>query len=572
MSRGITVSNNGNQGGDRMFLGIWQEDVERTLRELGGRQAVQRLWDRDPGLWKDEPGHRQEISRRLGWLTVVGEMAHHVEELEAFAREVKDAGIRHVVLCGMGGSSLGAEVMEQVFGSAPDHPRFQVLDSTDPATVAEVARQARPVDSLYLIASKSGGTIEVDSLFRFFWGEAQSEPCGEPGLHFAAITDPGTTLEQLGRERGFRRIFLNPPDIGGRYSVLSLFGLVPAALMGLDLPRFLERAQQMAKACGPRAALGSNPGLWLGAALGTLARAGRDKLTLLFSPRLAGLGSWVEQLIAESTGKEGQGIVPVAGEPLGEPKLYGEDRFFVCTRLEGDENGPMDRLVSGFEGMGHPVATLVLRDGYDLGAEFFRWEFATAVAGMILKIDPFDQPNVQESKENTARVLATYQETGCLPVEMPDWTEGDLAVYGIRGPNLVTSLASFQSRIRPGDYFAIMAYLQRSKDVDEALKELRRRVRDKFQVATTLGYGPRFLHSTGQLHKGGSDVGVFLQITAEDPVAVPIPDRPYDFGILKAAQALGDWESLRRHGRRVIRAHLGKDVVGDLARLVAAMG
>ncbi len=558
--------------GRQQQLGRWQEPVERALADLAARDAVRRLWDRDPSLWKEDPQHQAEISQRLGWLTVTRTMRSQLADLSSFAREVAQAGTRQVVLCGMGGSSLCPEMLHLTFGSAAGYPRLQVLDTTDPDVVSHVAQQAEPEHSLYLISSKSGGTIEVDSLFRLFFDRAQARLGERAGSAFAAVTDPGTSLELLGADRRFRGVFLNPPDIGGRYSALSLFGLVPAALMGLDLDRLLESADRMAMACGVATSAEANPGLWLGAALGVMAGAGRDKLTLLSSPGIDSLGLWVEQLIAESTGKEGRGIVPVAGEPLEPAESYGEDRFFVYTRLEGDDNTALDRFVADLRRVGQPVVTFSLGDRYDLARELFRWEFATALAGAILWIDPFDQPNVQESKDNTARLLAVYKEKGSLPTEEADLVEGELKLYGIKESTIAAALSSFLAQAHPGDYLAMMAYLEMVESNDRALEVLRRRLLERTGLPTTLGYGPRFLHSTGQLHKGGPNSGLFLQITADKRAKLPIPGQPYDFATLQAAQALGDRQALREHGRRALSIHLGSDVQRGLARLTAALG
>ncbi len=557
--------------GGKMALGSHQAAFLQELKEIDRAQAAERIWAQDPRLWKDEASHVQEIGERLGWLSVIDDMRKHVAEMEGFANEVREASISHVVLCGMGGSSLCPEVIRLTFGSATGYPKLCVLDSTDPSTIAAVAEEAEPERSLYLIASKSGGTIEVDSLYRYFYDRSQAALGERSGLQFAAITDPGTGLHRLAQERGFRKVFLNPPDIGGRYSALSLFGLVPAALLGLDVTRLLDRAQAMAQACAAGVPADANPGVWLGTAMGTMARAGRDKLTLMTSPSIDSFGLWIEQLIAESTGKEGKGIVPVVGEPLGAPGTYGEDRYFVYVRLEGDDNDTLDQMAGQLEAAGQPVVTLYLQDCYDLGAEFFRWEFATAIAGAMLKIDPFDQPNVQESKDNTSRVLAQFQATGALPTEPPDLLKDGLELYGSKEESLEKALKGFVGGAGAGDYFAIVAYLPAAEPVEAAMATLREMLRNRTGLATTLGYGPRFLHSTGQLHKGGPNSGLFLQFTAQEKVSVPIPGKPYDFGTLKRAQATGDWQALKQHGRRALWVHLGTDIAADLQKVVDAL-
>ncbi|MBM2811941.1 MAG: putative Glucose-6-phosphate isomerase (modular protein) [Chloroflexi bacterium] len=543
--------------------------VSDALNELNSRGAVARIWARDASLWTDDPARQHLIEQRLGWLTVADLMADQALDLASFALEVAANWIEHVVLCGMGGSSLCPEVLRRSFTGRLGYPRLWVLDSTDPETVDRVARATDPERTLYVIASKSGGTIEVDSLFRTFFARAQQALGDEAGEHFIAITDPKTSLERLGQESGFRRVFINPPDIGGRYSALSYFGMVPAALVGVELGDLLARARAMAAACSAEGA--GNPGLNLGAAMVAMARTGRDKLTILTSPSVAGFGLWAEQLVAESTGKEGRGIIPVAGELPGSPAVYGADRFFVVLRVDDDDNEELDDTARNLTAAGQPLLTLPLRDVYDLGAEFFRWEFATAVVGAGLGINPFDEPNVQESKDNTARVLAEYERSGQLPEEAPTALDAGLAVYGADGPTVREALGAFLAAGLPGDYVSLMAYLPMVDEIDDELAILQQVIRDRTHLATTRGFGPRFLHSTGQLHKGGPNSGVFIQLTTDDETRVAIPQRPYDFGVLKAAQAAGDLQSLREHGRRVIRVHLGADAPGGVKRLTTAV-
>jgi transaldolase/glucose-6-phosphate isomerase len=488
-------------------------------------QLPKRIWARDPTVWKDDPD-TPEIRDRLGWLTVGEAMAQQVKALAAFAGEVR-AEFSRVVLCGMGGSSLAPEVVWSTFGAAPGHPSLHVLDSTDPRAVRQ-AGQGDLARTLFIISSKSGTTQESDSFFRYFW-----ERTGGRGSQFIAITDPGTPLEQLARERRFRRTFLNQTDIGGRYSALSFFGLVPAALIGVDVDTLLHRAHRMAEACAACVPALENPAARLGALLGEAALAGRNKVTFVPSPGIASFGLWAEQLIAESTGKEGKGILPVAGEPLGPPEVYGEDRVFVSMVLAGETDAGVEARLAELEQAGHPVVHLKLDDRADLGQEFFRWEFATAVAGAVLRINPFDQPNVAESKANTKAVLAK----GSTPSPAASAAE----------------MEKFLAAVRPGDYLAIMAYLPPTPENDRQLAAIRLRLRDRLKVATTLGYGPRFLHSTGQLHKGGPPVGHFLQITERVVDELPIPGVPFGFGQLEAAQAEGDLVALRARGRPAIR-------------------
>ena len=497
-------------------------------------QLPKRIWARDPTVWKEDPD-TPEIRDRLGWLTVGEAMAQQVKALTAFAGEVR-AEFSRVVLCGMGGSSLAPEVVWRTFGAAPGHPALHVLDSTDPRAVRQ-AGQGDLAKTLFIISSKSGTTQESDSFFRYFW-----ERTGGRGSQFVAITDPGTPLEQLARERRFRRTCVNQPDIGGRYSALSFFGLVPAALIGVDVDTLLHRAHRMAEACAACVPALENPAARLGALLGEAALAGRNKVTFVLSPGIASFGLWAEQLIAESTGKEGKGILPVAGEPLGPTQVYGEDRVFVSMVLAGEADTGVEARLAELEQAGHPVVHLKLDDRFDLGQEYFRWEFATAVAGAVLRINPFDQPNVAESKANTKAVLAK----GSTP--SPAASAADIE--------------KFLADVKPGDYLAIMAYLPPTPENDRQLAAVRLRLRDRLKVATTLGYGPRYLHSTGQLHKGGPPVGHFLQITEQGVDELPIPGVPFGFGRLEAAQAEGDLVALRARGRPAIRV----DDPGLLAR------
>ncbi len=531
-------------------LGKMLQDVETTVADLQKRDVVGRIWRKDHTVWKSDP---TEITNRLGWLTVTDLMCEKVPALEAFAQEVREDGYRYVVLLGMGGSSLGPEVLRQAFGNSAGYPELIVLDSTVPEAVHAVTASIDPTKTLFLVSSKSGGTIETLSLYQHFRALVKGVVRNaEVGRNFVAITDPGTSLERLAQEHGFRRLFLTPPDIGGRYSVLSYFGLVPAVLTGIDIAELLNRADCMREGCTSCVPLNENPGAWLGAAMGSLALRGLDKLTLVSSPSIGSFGLWVEQLIAESTGKDGKGIIPVVGEPLIDPSYCGADRLFVYLRLEGDDNVDTDATIESMEASGQPVVRLDLRDLYDLGAEFFRWELATAVAGAILGIHPFDQPNVQHAKDLTARMLQEYQTSGRLP----EMTTKD-------------SLQDLLSEARRGDYLAIMTYLPQTAGVDRALADLREKVMQRYHIATTLGYGPRFLHSTGQLHKGGPATGLFLQVTGNHETDLRIPGEPYTFGMLAEAQALGDLRTLQDLGRPTAKIHVARDgesEIGQLAR------
>ncbi len=535
-----------------MSVGKYLADVEAALADLDRHDVVGRIWRKDHTVWKPDPA---EITNRLGWLTVTDLMGERVPALESFAREVRDAGFRHVVLLGMGGSALGSEVLRQILGSAEGYPELIMLDSTVPAWVHSVTETIDLANTLFLVSSKSGTTTEPLSLFQYFRNMVESAVGKDrTGQNFVAITDPGSPLASLGREAGFRHVFLNPPDVGGRYSVLSYFGLVTGALIGIDILALLERADSMRKACAAGVPVNENPGAWLGACIGTLARKGRDKLTLIASPAVSSFGLWVEQLIAESTGKEGKGIIPVAGEPLVEPTRYGKDRLFIYLRLEGDDNSTLDVATERIRSSGQPILVLEMQDRCDLGAEFFRWEFATAVAGAILGIHPLDQPNVKAAKDATERVLQEYTTSGRLP---PIDTTG--------------TLTDLLAEAGGGKYLAIMAYVRQTAEIDEVLADLRRKVLERYGIATTLGYGPRFLHSTGQLHKGGPNTGLFLQITADHEHNLPVPGKPYTFGVVADAQALGDLRALQSAGRHVIRIHFSRGDGAAMSGLVTEL-
>ncbi|MFQ6019900.1 MAG: transaldolase, partial [Dehalococcoidia bacterium] len=467
---------------------------------------------------------------------------------------------------------LAPEVLQNSFEATPGHPPLTVLDTSDPASILAVERSLDLASTLFIVSSKSGTTLETISLYRYFFDKLRAIKGGSTGDNFVAITDPGTPLESIARENGFRRCFLAAPDVGGRYSALIHFGLVPGAVIGVDVARLLDRAEALLQGCASCVPPEDNPGAWLGAILGELTRDGRDKVTLVTSPPLASFGAWAEQLLAESTGKEGRGLVPVDGEPLAEPTLYGGDRLFVYLRLDSADGDDLDEKVRALEGADQPVVRLRLADAYDLGWEFLRWGMATAVAGAILGINPLDQPNVQESKDNTARLLGQFEEGGRLPEPEPVARDGGLSLFcaeemAAGGNGFVALLGAHLRSVRPGDYLALMAYLSPTAENQHQLQEIRLRLRDDLKVATTLGYGPRFLHSTGQLHKGGPGTGVFLQLTADDPEELSIPGEKYGFSTLKRAQSLGDLQSLQARKRRVLRIHLGADVAAGLERL-----
>ncbi len=525
--------------------------IEQWRREDFGR----RLWARDFRLWFPTP--QPEITDRLGWLDLPEQMHEEAPALEQFAEQIHSEGITAVVLLGMGGSSLAPEVFAQVLGPAPGFPRLLVLDSTHPAAIRAVESSVDLSRTLFIVSSKSGTTVETLSLFRYFWHRLAST--AQRGRQFVAITDPGTPLEKLAHERGFRQIFRARPDVGGRYSALSHFGLVPAALLGADVHRLLDRGWEMAEACAFCVPVAENPALQLGALLGEAALAGRDKLTFAGSPRLGPLGAWLEQLVAESTGKDGRGIVPIEGESLAPVDAYGPDRVFVWFELAGESL--QDGLVGKLAAAGHPVIRLRLSDVYDLGQEFFRWEMAVAAAGSVLGIHPFNQPDVQLAKDLASRAM---QGSGGSAVE------ADLIAVGDER-TLRKQFAQWAVGLAAGQYIALQAYLQPEPAVTAALQRLRLRLRDRFRVATTLGYGPRFLHSTGQLHKGGPGTGRFLQLVDDAEPDLPVPETDFSFGRLIRAQARGDAEALRQRGRQVLRVHLGTDVLAGLSQLESVL-
>ena len=540
---------------DHYDLGEYVSSVTRLASRLDAANVPVRLRAHDYTLWSDDT---TEIVDRLGWLTLPEDIRAKVEELPRFTETARRDGYRHVVLLGMGGSSLGPEVIRRVIGPSEDsaYPDMHTLDSTVPAWVTTTTAAVDPARTLFVVSSKSGTTTEPLALYAWFRHLANS--CVDQrnaGGNFVAVTDPNTPLAKLAKAEGFRGAFYNDPNVGGRYSVLSCFGLVPAALTGVDLPRLLDTAESMQRQCLSACSVGENPGARLGTVIGALARQGCDKLTLIASPRIAKFGLWVEQLLAESTGKNGVGIIPVEAEPLLSPAHYGDDRFFVQLRLEDDDTestAAQDLALDALSSAGHPVARLEMSEPYDLGAEFYRWEYATAIAGHILGIHPFDQPDVQGAKDRTLSVLHRYQREGRLPEIKTDDPQ---------------SFSRLLAEACAGDYLAIMAYLPESPDVRGAIHDLRRRVMEKYRIATTAGYGPRLLHSTGQLHKGGPNTGIFLQLTQERIDDVEIPGWPFTFGVLADAQALGDLQALRELGRRTVSIRLTHNLAAGIRSL-----
>jgi transaldolase/glucose-6-phosphate isomerase len=559
-------------------LGKYQAGFDSTLKDLDKQKVVSRMWKKDPTVWKDDPEHEKIIRNALGWLRVAETMQPHVAELVAFAEEIRKAEFEYAVVLGMGGSSLCPEVLGRTFAKKDGYPQLYVLDSTVPTAIRHLEQKINIGKTLFIVSSKSGDTTEPQMFQRYFYDRVKRVKGDMAGENFAAVTDPGTQLTKDAAHHRFRRVFLNMPDIGGRYSALSYFGMVPFAVIGADVKTLLERARQAGHACAGPVGINENPGARLGAVLGSLAKAGRNKLTFVTPAPLDSLGLWIEQLIAESTGKEGKGIIPVAGEPLGAPDDYGDDRVFAFLHTPSSKTGDIDAKLAALEAAGHPVLRHTLHDPLDLGEEFFLWEFATAVAGALLAIDAFDQPNVQESKDNTKRLLGEYVQNGSLAQQKLIIAEESMRIFGDevtrdllrrRGPSMQEIVTAHLSRIKPGDYFAVTQYIEELNNYEGLLQQVRVAVRDDKKVATTSGYGPRFLHSTGQLHKGGPDTGVFLQITSEDINDIEIPGEKFTFGVLKQAQALGDFESLAARGRRAIRVDLGRDVEKGLRRLLA---
>jgi len=537
-------------------LGEFQTSVDSRLQLVKEKEILNRIWKHDHRVWKDDS---KEISNRLGWLHSPENMVDAVDPIYAFVDEVRAAGYTHALLLGMGGSSLAPEVFRLTFGVKKGYLDLAVLDSTDPGAVKEKTGNLNPFKTLFIVSTKSGGTVETFSFMKYCYNKTlERVGADKVGDHFIAITDPGSGLESMAKELKFRKIFLNDPNIGGRYSALSYFGLVPAALIGMDITLILERAAAMAQNAtdfhGP--AQDDNTAAHLGVTLGEMALAGRDKVTLIISPPISYFGAWIEQLIAESTGKEGKGILPVSGETVTSPEIYGNDRLFVYLRLANDDT--YDEKVNALKDDGRPVVQIDLRDRYDLCGEFFRWEVATVIAGMILEINPFDQPNVESAKVLARSMVSAYQKDGKLPEIKPMFHSGEIKAYSDFTADSITDIfKTFFSNADPGEneskgrsYVAIHAYINPGSKIEEALQDLRTKIQQKYRLAVTTGYGPRFLHSTGQLHKGDSGHGLFIQLVADTEEDLPIPDQTGDttssitFGVLKNAQSLGDRQAL----------------------------
>ena len=553
--------------------------VKATIADWQSRGTIRRLWQRDATLWSGS-----DEANWLGWLDVVDEQVAQHDQLAKLAKEVRGRGFEHVLLLGMGGSSLCPEVLRMTFGRIPQFPTVHVLDSTDPAQVKSFEHQIDIPKTLFIVSSKSGSTLEPNIFKQYFFERTKQAVGGvKVGSQFIAITDPGSKMQQVAEADHFLHVFFGRPSIGGRYSALSNFGMVPAAVMGLDTKKFLARAAEMVRACGAEAAVEENPGVVLGIILGAAANSGRDKVTIITSPGISDLGAWLEQLLAESTGKVGKGIIPVDRETLTTPEVYSSDRVFVYVKLESGADADQDAKVAAIEKAGHPVVRITMADTYDLGAEFFRWEIATAVAGSLIGINAFNQPDVEASKIATRDLTSAYEKTGSLPAETPvvedagvklftdEKNAAELAKAAGGDQSLAGYLKAHLARIKTGDYFAILGYIQMNAEHEDSLQGLRHLVRDKKRVATCLGFGPRFLHSTGQAYKGGPNSGVFLQITCDDAVELPVPGQKYTFGIVKAAQARGDFQVLADRGRRALRVHLGSNLKAGLAALQVAV-
>jgi transaldolase/glucose-6-phosphate isomerase len=553
-----------------------EKDVQAALEDWRREGKVRRLWTADASLWTEA-----DEAHWLGWLEIVDKQLKGVAHLQHFADDVKRSGFTDVLLLGMGGSSLGPEVLAETFGAKPGFPKLHVLDSTDPAQIRQFEARIDPARTLFLVSSKSGSTLEPNIFKQYFFERAkQAAGAEEAPKRFVAITDPGSSLEKAALNEGFRGVFHGLASIGGRYSVLSDFGMVPLAAIGVDPLAFLESTAEMVRSCAASAPPVENPGVILGAILGTCQRRGRDKVTIIASQGIADFGAWLEQLLAESTGKLGKGIVPLDSEPLGPPSVYGNDRVFAYLRLAADQDGEQERAVAALEAAGHPVVRITVHDRMQLGQEFFRWEMATAVAGSIIGINPFDQPDVEAAKVKTHDLTEAYERSKTLP-EQRAFFEGEgirlfadprnEAAVKPKASSLAAVLKAHYGRIGAGDYAALLAYIDRSPAHIDAMQRLRRIIRDRTKAATCVGFGPRFQHSTGQAYKGGPNSGVFLQITCDDPEDLPVPGQSYTFGIVKEAQARGDFEVLAERGRRALRAHITGDLDTGLNTLSRAI-
>lgn len=547
------------------------KDIAQAVSDWRANGKVRRLWQRDASLWTNS-----DESQWLGWLDITEKQLDKKDQFQRLADDIRKQNFRDILLLGMGGSSLCPEVLEKTYGQIKGFPRLHVLDSTDPAQVRAFEKKVDLAKTLFIVSSKSGTTLEPN-IFKQYFFERVKQTIGaeKAGSRFIAVTDPGSKLEKEAEADKFRYVFHGDPSIGGRYSAFSNFGIVPAAVMGLDVAKFLDRTEEMVQACAASVPVEKNPGVMLGIILGEAAKSGRDKVTIVTSPAISDLGAWLEQLLAESTGKQGKGLIPVDREELAAPSCYGSDRIFVYLCFEGVPDAARDEKIAALENGGHPVIRISLADKYDLGQEFFRWEIATAVAGSVIGINAFNQPDVEASKVETRKLTSEYEKTGALPPERPFFEQLGIKLFAdpknasaLGTSNLGGYLHAHLERLKPGDYFALLAYIEMNPAHEALLQEIRLAIRDAKQVATCLGFGPRFLHSTGQAYKGGPNSGVFLQITCDDATDLPVPGQKYTFGVVKAAQARGDFQVLADRGRRALRVHLGKDVELGLSELL----
>ena len=553
--------------------------VAANIEDWKKNDKVKRLWAKDASLWTNT-----DESKWLGWLTIVAEQIAQHDKLKKVAAEIEKAGFTHCVLLGMGGSSLCVEVFEKTYGKEPGRPQMHVLDSTDPAQIRTIEKNIDIAKTIFIVASESGSTLEPNIFKQFFYDlVTKAVGAAEAGKRFIATTDPGSHMQKVAETDGFRNIFYGVPSIGGRYSALSNFGMVPAAIQGVGIAKFLERTEEMVMDCGAAVPADKNPGAILGAILGTGQKLGRDKVTLFTSAGISDVGAWLEQLIAESSGKEGKGMIPVDREAIGASGVYGNDRIFVYVRLDGSSDAKLDADVDALEKSGQPVVRIGVADKYDLGQEFFRWEIAVAAACSIIGIDAFNQPDVEASKIETRKLTDQYEKVGSLPAESPFFEGNGVKLFSDpkntdalkqavgSDASLVGYLKAHLNRFKAGDYLGLLAYIERNDAHQSQLQKIRHLIRDKKKVATCLGFGPRFLHSTGQAYKGGPNSGVFLQITCDDPADLAVPGQKYTFGIVKAAQARGDFQVLADRNRRALRVHLGADLAAGLTTLQNAI-
>ena len=576
------------KGVNRFTYSLPQEletEVEKTIAQWQEAGKIRQLWTMDADLWTGS-----DENKWLSWLGITEDQLAHLDRLQNLSEEVKDSKFDHAVLLGMGGSSLCPEVMRLTFGKIEGYPELHILDSTDPAQIKDLESKIDLTKTLFIVSSKSGSTLEPNIFKQYFFDRLQQKLGAESaGNRFIAVTDPGSHLQQVAEGDDFRHIFFGVPGIGGRYSAISNFGMVPAAVMGVDVAKFLDEAEVMVHSCAASVPASENPGLILGTIMGVLANSGRNKVTLITSPAIADLGAWLEQLLAESTGKEGKGLIPVADEPLGKPEVYGSDRLFVYIRHSGAADSEQERAIEALGKSGQPIVRIEIDDIYQLGQEFFRWEIATAVAGSIIGINAFNQPDVEASKEVTRQLTAEYEKTGKLPSEKPFFEANGIKLFSNpqnaealqqavgNDTSLTSYLRAHLNRLTPGDYLALLAYIQRNEVHSEQLQTMRTEIRDRLsehegkQVATCVGFGPRFLHSTGQAYKGGPNTGVFVQITCDDAQDLPIPGHKYGFSVVKTTQAQGDFQVLAERDRRALRIHLSEDVTAGLDELQIAV-